>query len=271
MGAQVGAQVGERQRVSPTGGPRRGLTDREAPAWSLRRAATLTAAAGAAHAGLFLLSFWLVAGTPGARASDAEIAAFYGSGERRRLILAGLYLMPFAGIAFLWFVVALRMWISGSARREHVVLSNVQLVSGILFIALFFGAAAATASTAASVEFSSGGVDPVVARQLPQYGNALLFVFAMRMAAMFVFTTSNIGRNAGILPRWFVLAGFAVGLFLLLSATFSALLVLVFPVWVFVLSGFLLLQARRIPADAVIPDAAAPAGAPRAGGAARRR
>jgi hypothetical protein len=239
--------------VSSTEGAPRRPDDRESPGRSLRRAATLTAAAGAAHALLFLLSFWLVAGTPGARASDAAIAAFYASGDRRRLILVGLYLMPFAGIAFLWFVVALRLWISGSGRRENVLLSNVQLVSGILYIALFFGAAAATASTAAGVEFSSGGIDPIVARQLPQYGNTLLFVFAMRMAAMFVFTTSNIGRYAAVLPRWFVLAGFAVGLFLLLSATFSVALVLVFPVWVLVLCGFLLQRARRIPADAVIP------------------
>ena len=92
----------------------------------------------------------------------------------------------------------------------------------------------------------------------------------MRMAAMFVFTTSSIGRNAGILPRWFVLAGYAVGLFLLLSATFSVFLVLVFPVWVLVLCGFLLYRARQIPADAVVPDVAALAGAPRVGGDGRR-
>jgi hypothetical protein len=256
--------------MTSTEGMWRRPADEEAPRRSLRRAAMLTAAVGAVHAALFLLSFWLVAATPGARASDAEIASFYGSDDRRRLILVGLYLMPFAGIAFVWFVVALRMWISGSAPRESVLLSNVQLVSGILFIALFFSAAAAIAATAASVEFSSGGIDAIVARQLPQFGNTLLFVFAMRMAAMFVFTTSSIGRNAGILPRWFVLAGYAVGLFLLLSATFSVFLVLVFPVWVLVLSGFLLYRARQIPADAVIPDVAPLAGAPRVGGDGRR-
>jgi hypothetical protein len=53
------------------------------------------------------------------------------------VVLVGLYLMPFAGIAFLWFIVALRMWITHSASRENVLLSNIQLVSGIVFIALF--------------------------------------------------------------------------------------------------------------------------------------
>jgi hypothetical protein len=220
---------------------------------SLRRAAYLSGGVGALYSVLFLAAYWLLSAQPGPRASDAELLAFYESAATRRVVVAGLYLMPFAGIAFVWFIVALRMWISGSSRREDILLSNIQLVSGILFVGLFFAAGAATAASAASVEFSSAQVDVVVARQLPALGNALLFVFAMRMAAMFVFTTSNIGRTTGVLPGWFVLVGFVVGLFLLLSATFSQLLVLVFPIWVLVLSIFLFIRARHIPADAVIP------------------
>ncbi|MBV9354789.1 MAG: hypothetical protein JO023_04615, partial [Chloroflexi bacterium] len=62
-----------------------------------------------------------------------------------------------------------------------------------------------------------------------------------------------IARSTGVLPGWFVLIGFLVGLFLLLSATFSEALVLVFPVWVLALSCLLLVRARRIPADATVP------------------
>jgi hypothetical protein len=78
----------------------------------------------------------------------------------------------------------------------------------------------------------------------------------MRMAAMFVFTTSAIGRSARILPRWFAWVGFAVGLFLLLSATFTPLLVLVFPAWVLVLCLILMETARQIPRDARLPVSA---------------
>jgi hypothetical protein len=56
-----------------------------------------------------------------------------------------------------------------------------------------------------------------------------LFVFSFRMAAMFVFTTSAIGRASGILPRPFVWSGYAVGLFLLLSAGFEGWFALAFP------------------------------------------
>jgi hypothetical protein len=219
---------------------------------SLRQAAYLTIGMGIAHALLFLLAIWLLASVPGPRAADADITTFYASPNRRRLILAGLYVMPFAGIAFMWFVVALRMWLSGNVRREQVLFSNILLYSGILYVALFFVAAAANSALAASAEFSRTAIDPMLARQLPQYGATLLLVFAMRMAAIFVFSTSNIGRTTSVLPKWFVYTGYGVGLFLLLSATFSPFLVLVFPVWLLTLCSFLLWRTRQIPADAVV-------------------
>jgi hypothetical protein len=210
-----------------------------------RRAAYLTIGAGAAHALLFLASYALLFNVPKANATDQQITEFYSSGDTRQLLLAGLYLMPFAGIAFIWFIVSLRMWIASHVQQENFLLSNIQLVSGIVYVAIFFVTAAAAAAAAAAVEFSGADVDPTMARLFPRFGSALLYVFAMRMAAMFVFTTSNIGRGAGVLPRWYVFTGFAVGLFLLLSATFSPVLVLVFPVWLLVLCGILFLRVRR--------------------------
>ena len=125
--------------------------------------------------------------------------------------------MPFAGIAFIWFVVALRMWVEGTARHVNILLSNIQLVSGILYVALFFAAAASTSVLAASVEFSDGDIDPVVAHQFPQFGNTLVLVFALRMAAMFVMTTSTIGRTSRVVPGWFAWSGYVVAAFLLLE------------------------------------------------------
>jgi hypothetical protein len=220
---------------------------------SLRRAAMLTACVGGIHALLFLLSYWLVSDVPGASASDAEIAEFYKSGETWRIILSGFYVGPFAGMAFIWFLVALRMWVDSSARRANVLLSNIQLVAGIVYVALLFAAFAASSVLAASAEFADGEIDAVAARQFPQYGDTLLFVFTFRMAAMFVFTTSAIGRASGILPRPFVWSGYAVGLFLLLSAGFEAWFALVFPFWLIALAGILLVRARRIPPELALP------------------
>jgi hypothetical protein len=98
---------------------------------------------------------------------------------------------------------------------------------------------------AVSVEYSRTPLDPAVARQFPVYGATLLLGFAMRMAAMFVFTTSRLGRANGVLPRWFAAAGLGVGLFLLLNTSFSRALVLVFPLWLLALCALIAARARR--------------------------
>jgi hypothetical protein len=81
-------------------------------------------------------------------------------------------------------------------------------------------------------------------------------VLAMRLAAMFVIATSSIGRHTRVLPAWFIWLGYVVGAFLLLAATLSAVLILVFPVWVLTLCALLLVRARHIPRDATRTRAA---------------
>lgn len=230
---------------------------------SVRDAGRRTAWLGIAHALLVLVSVWLIQGVP--RGDDlVALHAFYESPERRRAVLVGMYLMPFAGIAFVWFVVALRMWISFTHRRIDALLSNVQLVSGIVFIALFFAAVATSASMVAAVDISGIATDYGLARYLPAYGDTLMFVFAIKMAAMFMFTTTSIARGSDVLPRWFILLGYLLGLVLLLSPIFSSVLTLVFPVWLLVLSALLLRRARAIPRHLTVDDLAARRDAARA-------
>jgi hypothetical protein len=211
-----------------------------------RRGSTgLLVAVGALHALLFLLAYALLTSTPGARASDEELLAFYAGGDQRRLVLVGLYVMPFAGIAFLWFNAALRARLLAAGRPGTELVGGLQLASGILYVALFFAGAAAASVTAVSVEHSAAELDHMVARLFPQYGATLLLVFGMRMAAMFVFTTSRLGRLAGALPRWFEHVGLVTALFLLLSTGFSRALVLVFPLWLLLLCALIHARARR--------------------------
>ena len=218
----------------------------------------LTAAVGALHAVLFLISYWLLSSRPGPTSSTDDVTEFYTSAGSRRVLLVGLYLMPFAGIAFIWFIVALRMWVDGTTRRVNILLSNIQLISGILYVALFFAAAASTSVLAASVEFSDGDIDPVVAHQFPQFGNTLVLVFALRMAAMFVLTTSTIGRTSRVVPPLFAWSGYVVAVFLLLSASLEPWLALVFPIWLLVLSAILLQRARRISPTIMLPTRVGP-------------
>jgi hypothetical protein len=219
---------------------------RLARARGLQNAARFTAIAGIAYSLLFITSFWLLTNIPRSGSTDQEIVDYYGSDEGNVVTLVALYLMPFSGIAFLWFIVSLRMWVSTRVdRRVNALFSNIQLVSGIVFLALFFCAAAALSVAAVANDISDSAIDPEIAREFPKFGGSLLFVFAARMGAMFVFSTTNIGRATTILPTWFVIVGILVGLIMLLSASFNRALILVFPVWVLVLCLIILLHARQ--------------------------
>lgn len=224
----------------------------EDPAVWLEKAARSTAGLGAAFAVLFVASMVTVSRTPGARASDAAIAAFYTSeSDRRPLVLAGLYLLPLAAVAFLWFVAILRDWESGSVQRLNRVFSNVQLLSGIGFITLSLAAAAASTVAAFSTEFGGAPLEPAVARQFPLFGSALLYVFAMRMAAIFVTSTTGIVRATGMFPSWFVGVSYVVATVLFLAATVNVWLVLVFPAWVLLLSGMIVFRPYAMAASTV--------------------
>jgi len=252
-GVNVNEPNDQQQGLSSSGEPLQ--PDRHNPL-VVRKAALLTASIGLVHSLLFIAgSLVLKTQTPGIGASDEVLMAFFEDPDQRRtVVIAGLYLIPFAGIAFIWFFVALRMWISASAPRLNMMLSNVQLVSGIIYTTLVLAAGGAMSVTAVTTELSGGAVDPMVARQFPQYGASLLLVFAMRVAAMFVLTTTNLGRLSGILPRWFVVMGFAVAVGLLLTSSFSSWLVFVFPAWILVFCAILVDRSRRISPDLVVSD-----------------
>jgi hypothetical protein len=218
-----------------------------APGRSLRSAAYLTAGMGLLHSILFLVSFGILRTTPPANAAD--LVTFYsGSGSGRRWVLvAALYLIPLAAIAFIWFIVALRVWVGAHGRPEQAFFSTVQLVSGTVFIAILLVAAAAFSIDAAVAEFTNAPLNTAQARLFPEYAKVIVVVLAMRIAAMFVIATSSIGRHAGLLPRWFIVVGYLVGAFLLLAASLNALLMIVLPVWMIVLCMLIVVRARRLP------------------------
>ena len=66
------------------------------------------------------------------------------------IALVGLYLAPFAGIAFLWFIAVIR---SHLGDREDQFFATVFLGSGLLFVAMLFAAAAAAGAPLAAVKF----------------------------------------------------------------------------------------------------------------------
>jgi hypothetical protein len=227
----------------------------EDPGWSMRRVASIVAIVGLTFSVLFIASMLIIFQVPSPRSTDEEITRFYGGGLAALPTAVGLYLLPFSGIAFIWFIVALRMWASGAVRRRTVLQSDLQLVSGIAFVILTFVAAAASTVVAGTVQLEGNPPEATLARQFSLFGRAVTLFFAVKMAAMYVFTTSLIGRGPNFLPDWFVYAGFVVGLFLLVSPFFSPALVLAFPIWVVVLCAIIFRAARRLPPGLRVGDA----------------
>jgi hypothetical protein len=136
----------------------------------LQNSARFTAIAGIVYAVLFVTSLWLLTDTPRRGATDQEIIAFYDSDKLRTVSFVALYLMPFSGIAFLWFIVSLRMWISTRVeRRVNVLFSNIQLVSGIVFLTLLLCAAAALSMTSIAMDVGGEVQNPAMAREFPPF------------------------------------------------------------------------------------------------------
>jgi hypothetical protein len=223
----------------------RGRSDTTPKDFGARRHATrLTSALGIAFAVLFLTGLAMLARTPGVHASDADLTTFYASGDRRWVLISGLYVLPLAAVAFLWFVAALRQWVEMSSRTIDHLLATVQMLSGVAFITLAFAAAGAVTIVANSLELANLPVDPTIARQFPLYSRTLLIIFGMRMAAIFVTTTAKLGHEAQLFPRWFVFSSYGVAAALFLVATLNVWLVVVFPLWVLVLNGIIWFHGR---------------------------
>ncbi|HEY5185651.1 MAG TPA: hypothetical protein VIM19_12265, partial [Actinomycetes bacterium] len=74
---------------------------------------------------------------------------------------------------------------------------------------------------------------------------ALLSTFGTRMAAVFTLVVTNLGRRAGIVPRWLLVVGYVAAVALLFSPPRTLWAVLLFPLWVFLLSVQILVVSFR--------------------------
>jgi hypothetical protein len=164
------------------------------------------------------------------------------TGQSPAIVIGGLYLAPFAGIMFLWFVAVIRDQIG---EREDRFFATVFFGSGLLFVALLFTTAAVVSTPTALVGFL-GGAQPSVEGMalLRALGYTLLFALATRAAAVFMIATATIGIRSGVFPRWFALVGYLLGVVLLVAVSFADGFILVLPAWVAVVSLFILRRER---------------------------
>jgi len=161
----------------------------------------------------------------------------------RRLLSLALNMVPFAGVAFLWFIGVLR---SRLGKLEDQFFATVLLGSGLMFVASLFGAAAISGALLEEATSPHGHLLSVETYVLARrVAHALLNVFAVKMAAVFTFSTCAIVLRTAILPRWLAFSGFACGLVLLLVITNWEWIVLLFPLWLLLVSTHVLVADLR--------------------------
>ncbi|MFF4130108.1 hypothetical protein ACFY1B_00965 [Streptomyces mirabilis] len=166
-------------------------------------------------------------------AGDAETATV--EPDQRWEVRTALEILPFAGIFFLWFMGALRARV-GDAEDRFI--ATVFMGSGLVYVATMFAAGAA-AGTVLSQPSGFGR----------HFAYTLMTTYALRMAAVFVFTTSTIGHRLRVLPRSLAVFGYLAGLVLLVAGSSLPWSELVFPFWALVVSLHILRVGLRAPAS----------------------
>ena len=156
--------------------------------------------------------------------------------QRRAMIRISLNLVPFAGIAFLWFIGVLRDQLGAVEDR---LFSTVFLGSGLLFLAMLF--MGTVTSTSLLVMLTRASPDVEIFAYGLSTTRVLISVYAMRMAAVFTLSVSTVGLRTAALPRWVCYLGYVVGLTLMVAAARFQWSQLVFPAWVLLVSLSLLL------------------------------
>ncbi len=169
--------------------------------------------------------------------SASGLAEGFSEGLRTSASLAALYLIPFAGIAFLWFIGVVRDRVG---EHEDRFFATVFLGAGLLFIAMMFGASSIIAAM-----LTLERPTPATADLARSIARAMLYIYGARSAGVFTLVTSTIILRTGVAPRWIALLGFATGLTLLLSVQYFDLIILLFPSWVAILSILVLIHARK--------------------------
>ena len=177
--------------------------------------------------------------------SEGSFHALQADAQRRALIRLSLSLVPFAGIAFLWFIGVIREQLG---EVEDRLFSTVFMGSGLLFLAMLFVGAATSASLLAMLARANVNADVFAyGRDLSQ---GLFSVYAMRMAAVFTISVSTVGLRTSGLPRWVSYLGYLIALVLLVAAANLQWTQLVFPSWVLLVSVVILVvrPPNRAPA-----------------------
>jgi hypothetical protein len=206
------------------------------------RAPWAASIAGLLFAVLYTAALLLLRSSPLTGADDTELVRLFATGQDLSVIVGGLYLAPFAGIMFLWFIAVIRDQIG---EREDRFFATVFFGSGLLFVALTLVAATAACAPVVGVRYLGLGTPSADEMgQARALSYTVLFAFSTRAAAVFLISLGTIGLRSRTFPNWFAWTGYLLGVVLLVVVSFWDWIVLTLPAWVAVVSLFILRRER---------------------------
>jgi hypothetical protein len=200
------------------------------------RAAAL---AGVLFAVLFTTALALMrSALPDTLSADADADWLTDAAATR--ISIGLGLVPFSGIAFLWFMGVVRDRFKDA---EDQLFSSVFIGSGLLFLAMVFVSAAIAGGIVATAPLIA---DEQSRSEIATFGRSVMLqvsnVYALRMAGVLLISLATMWLRTGVMPRWLAFVTYAVALVLLVVTTLSLWVTLIFPAWVLGVSILILVQ-----------------------------
>ncbi len=174
--------------------------------------------------------------------NPADAGVWLAQGGRRTLAVIAINLIPFAGIAFIWFIGVIR---DRMGEREDKFFATVFLGSGLLFVAMLFAAAAVAIGLIAMFKAAPTKTTQSDVWSLGYHMTfALLNTFAIRMAAVFMISTSAIVLRTSFINRWLAFLGLSIALVLLVSSDILPYVNLLMPFWALLVSVNVLLKSR---------------------------
>lgn len=154
-----------------------------------------------------------------------------------------LSIMPFAGIAFIWFTAVIRDWLGD---REDRFFSTVFLSSGIIYVAMMFVYAAVLGAIVGSLALAEVyALDNGIFVFGYVLINEVLENYALRMAGVYMLSIGTLLSKTSRAPRWLVALTFIVAVGFILFAGMTRVALYIFPSWVIVLSIYILIINYR--------------------------
>jgi hypothetical protein len=150
-----------------------------------------------------------------------------------------LIMVPFAGIAFLWFTGVVRDRIGDLEDRFFATIylgSSIIIVVMIFIWAAIIGAIFGTYTTATALSLD----DDIIVFGF-RLMNEIVGNYVVRMAGVYMLSIGSLWTRTGTMPRWLTIATYIVALGFIFFAGSVKEARFIFPAWVFVVSVYILI------------------------------